>query len=112
MRPIRCETQTFSSGVKPMNTLHRKSVLAVIGASIFALSLIVVNPVHAGGGGGLTAGFMMKNGSKLHTNTRQEAKKQLATDSTVTSNSSKAGVSEYGLAPSEKAIVGRRSASN
>ena len=104
-----------SSEVKPMNTLHKKSVLAAFGASIFVLSLIAVNPVHAGGGGTFaspTIKFMMKNGSKLHANTRQEAKKQLATDPTVTSNSSKAGVSEYGLAASEKAIVGRRSASN
>ncbi len=91
-----------------MNTLHRKSVLAVFGASIFALSLIVVNPVHAGAVGGLTAKFMMNNGSKLHANTRQEAKKQLATDPTVTSDSSRGEVWVYDFAPSGNGIDRRR----
>ncbi len=95
-----------------MRMLARNTLTAVFGASIVALSLTAASPAHAGAVGGLTAKFMMNDSSKLHTNTRQEAKKQLATDSTVTSNSSKAGVSEYGLAPSEKAIVGRRTVSN
>jgi hypothetical protein len=95
-----------------MNTLHRKSVLAVFGASIFALSLIVVNPVHANNNGGLTAKFMTKNGSKLHANTRQEAKEQLATEPTVTSDGSNAEVWVYDFEPTGNSIARRRWMSN
>jgi hypothetical protein len=90
-----------------MDTLHSKSVFAVIGASIFALSLIAVNPAHARSGSGNaspTLKFMMKNGAKLSVNTQQEAKerqRQLAKDPAVFSDTSDKAVRVYELAPSE-----------
>ena len=104
----------FPQRGKTMDTLHRKSVFAVIGASIFALSLIAVNPAHARSGSGNaspTLKFMMKNGAKLSVNTQQEAKerlRQLATDPAVTSDSREPGVWKYDLPPNGTGIVRRR----
>ncbi len=91
-----------------MRMLARNTLTAVFGASIVALSLTAASPAHAGAVGGLTAKFMMNNSSKLHTNTRQEAKKQLATDPSSASDSSTAEVLQYGLAPSGTGIARRR----
>ena len=83
--------------------------------TVVGLSLTAVTPAHARSGLGAarpTIQFMMKNGSQFHANTRQEATKQLAKDPAASSGTSGKAVWEYELAPSEKAIVGRRTVSN
>jgi hypothetical protein len=94
-----------------MNVLARKPLFSLMGAAVLALSLGAVAPAHAGGGGGFaspTVKFMMKNGSKFHANTMQNAKKQLAADPTTASDGSRAEVQVYDLAPSGTGIVRRR----
>ncbi len=91
-----------------MRMLARNTLTAVFGASIVALSLTAASPAHAGAVGGLTAKFMMNDSSKLHTNTRQEAKKQIAADPSSSSHSSNAEVWIYDFEPTGNSIARRR----
>ncbi len=98
-----------------MTRTSKMALLSLAAVAVVAFSGAVDSPAYARSGLGAarpTIQFMMKNGSKLHANTRQEATKQLAEDPAVFSDTSNNAVWEYELAPSEKAIVGRRTVSN
>ncbi len=98
-----------------MTRTSKMALVSLIAVAVVGFSVSAVTPAQARGGLGParpTIQFMMKNGSQFHANTRQEATKQLAKDPAVFSDTSDKTVRVYELAPSEKAIVGRRTVSN
>ncbi len=87
-----------------MTRTSNMALVSLLAVAVVAISGAIGSPAYAKSGLGParpTIQFMMKNGSQFHANTRQEATKQLAK-----------GLRVYELAPSEKAIVGRRTVSN
>ncbi len=98
-----------------MTRTSKMALLSLAAVAVVGFSVSAVTPAQARSGLGAarpTSQFMMKNGSQFHANTRQEATKQLAKDPAASSDTSGRAVWEYELAPSEKAIVGRRTVSN
>ena len=98
-----------------MTRTSKMALVSLVAVAVVGFSVSAVTPAQARGGLGParpTIQFMMKNGSQFHANTRQEATKQLAKDPAAFSDTSDKAVWEYELAPSEKAIVGRRTVSN
>ncbi len=93
----------------------KMALVSLLAVAVVGFSVSAVTPAYARSGLGAarpTSQFMMKNGSQFHANTRQEATKQLAKGPAASSGTSGKAVWEYELAPSEKAIVGRRTVSN
>ncbi len=93
----------------------KMALVSLLAVAVVGFSVSAVTPAQARSGLGParpTIQFMMKNGSQFHANTRQEATKQLAKDPAAFSDTSDKAVRVYELAPSEKAIVGRRTVSN
>ncbi len=98
-----------------MTRTSKMALLSLAAVAVVGFSVSAVTPAQARSGLGAarpTSQFLMKNGSQFHANTRQEATKQLAKDPAASSGTSGKAVWEYELAPSEKAIVGRRTVSN
>ncbi len=98
-----------------MTRTSKMALVSLVAVAVVGFSVSAVTPAQARSGLGAarpTSQFMMKNGSQFHANTRQEATKQLAKDPAASSGTSGKAVWEYELAPSEKAIVGRRTVSN
>ncbi len=98
-----------------MTRTSKMTLTSLLAIAVVGFSVSAVTPAQARSGLGParpTIQFMMKNGSQFHANTRQEATKQLAKDPAAFSDTSDKAVWEYELAPSEKAIVGRRTVSN
>ena len=98
-----------------MTRTSNMALVSLLAVAVVAISGAIGSPAYAKSGLGParpTIQFMMKNGSQFHANTRQEATKQLAKDPAAFSDTSDKAVWEYELAPSEKAIVGRRTVSN
>ena len=98
-----------------MTRTSNMALVSLLAVAVVGFSVSAVTPAQARSGLGParpTIQFMMKNGSQFHANTRQEATKQLAKDPAAFSDTSDKAVRVYELAPSEKAIVGRRTVSN
>ena len=96
-----------------MTRTSRMPLVSLLAVAVVGFSVSAVTPAHSGPAAARpTVKFMMKNGSQFHANTRQEATKQLAKDPAAFSDTSDKAVRVYELAPSEKAIVGRRTVSN
>ncbi len=96
-----------------MTLTSKMTLTSLLAIAVVGFSVSAVTPAHSGPAAARpTVKFMMKNGSQFHANTRQEATKQLATGPAVFSDTSDKAVRVYELAPSEKAIVGRRTVSN
>ncbi len=99
-----------------MTRTSRMPLVSLLAVAVVGFSVSAVTPAHSGPAAARpTVKFMMKNGAKLSVNTQQEAKerlRQLAKDPAVFSDTSDKTVRVYELAPSEKAIVGRRAVSN
>jgi len=98
-----------------MTRTSKMALVSLVAVAVVGFSISAVTPAQARSGLGParpTIQFMMKNGSQFHANTRQEATKQLAKDPAAFSDTSDKAVRVYELAPSEKAIVGRRTVSN
>ncbi len=98
-----------------MTRISKMALVSLLAVVVVAISGAIGSPAYAKSGLGParpTIQFMMKNGSQFHANTRQEATKQLAKDPAASSDPSDKTVRVYELAPSEKAIVGRRTVAN
>ncbi len=96
-----------------MTLTSKMTLTSLLAIAVVGFSVSAVTPAHSGPAAARpTVKFMMKNGSQFHANTRQEATKQLAKDPAGFSDTSDKAVRVYELAPSEKAIVGRRTVSN
>lgn len=94
-----------------MSISSKKILLSLAAAAAVVVATAAVAPAEARGGGQFTsptAKFMMKQGAKLHANTREEARKQKAAAPAFT-DASRGSVVRYDLEPSGNGLRRRLS---